>query len=376
MLSKEEQIFSQIEKAKNILLVFNKNWEEDAVSSALALALVLKKMGKKVKVLADKKNKHSACSFLPMYKKIENVLDIQNKFIISLSTKNAKIKQVKYENKKDKVEFIIESEKGDFSKEDVKAFNSADLYDLIITLASPDLESLGEIYDRNTKFFYETPIINIDFHSENEKYGQINYIDLLSVSCTDVLFNLIKKYKENLVDEEVATCLLTGVITRTKNFKTNNLTPNSLANSSEMIRLGARRDEILDNFYRSKSFGVLKLWGRVLARLDSSRDDKILWSVLSKMDFEKTNTTEKDVAEVIDELIVNIPRAELVIIFYEINSSSKALLYATKNIDLFQVLQKWNYKKFGKDMATVLFDKPILEIKDDFLKEIFESVKL
>ena len=81
-----------------------------------------------------------------------------------------------------------------------------------------------------------------------------------------ILFNLITDYSRDLVDEDIATCLLAGLIAKTKSFKTQNITPQSLAISSQLLAMGAKREEIVNKLYRSRSLNVLKLWGRVLAR--------------------------------------------------------------------------------------------------------------
>ncbi|MDP2766655.1 MAG: hypothetical protein Q8O41_04270, partial [Candidatus Methanoperedens sp.] len=64
-----------------------------------------------------------------------------------------------------------------FTEDDISSRSSGFKYDLIIALDTADLESLGQIYDNDTEFFYKTPIINIDHHSENEEFGQINFIE-------------------------------------------------------------------------------------------------------------------------------------------------------------------------------------------------------
>lgn len=52
MLTLEQQIFRQIEKSGKILISFAADWNGDAVASALALSLFLKKLGKEVEIAA------------------------------------------------------------------------------------------------------------------------------------------------------------------------------------------------------------------------------------------------------------------------------------------------------------------------------------
>jgi len=374
MLNEDQQIFEQIKKAENILITFRKTWDGDAVASALALFLFLKKIDKKVEIAAEKFDHGVLFSFLPSYNEIKEKVENLRQFIISLDISNIKVSQIKYQVKDNSLNFIVSPEDGFFNNEDISSRSSGFKYDLIIVLDSSDLESLGKIYDNDTEFFYQTTIINIDHHSGNEEFGQINLVDLNAVSTTEILFSIFKKYSRDAIDENIATCLLAGMISETKSFKTPNVSPSALMAASELISMGARREEIVNYLYRSRPMDALKLWGRVLARLSSELDERLVWSNLSYADFTKTNTTENDLNEVIDELIVNMPKVKIIIITYEAMENekliSKAIVYSVKNIDALNLVKEYN--PIGtKKLARLKTDKPreILE------KEVIGSVK-
>ncbi len=339
MLNATQQFFKQLEKSNNILVVFANDWNGDAVSSALALALLGQRMEKNIEVAAspDWKNrqteKNSLWSFLPSFEKIGNKIENLRKFIVSLNIKNAKVSQIKYLVENDSLNFIISPAEGWFSKEDISSSESGFKYDLVITINCQDLESLGEIYYQNIEFFYQTTIINIDHQAENEEYGQINISDLNSVSTSEIILELFKE-KEELINEDIATCLLLGIIAKTKNFKTTNLTPKTLANTSKLIGLGARREEIINRLYRSRDFKVLKLWGKVLNNIHSEDGSLLVHSSLNQKDFLETGTDSSCLSEIIDELIANLPEAKIIIIFTEENQEkTRVLIHAQKGIN-------------------------------------------
>jgi len=382
MLTQEQQIFEQINKASNILITFKKTWNGDAVASALALFLFLKKMGKTVDVVAEKFSLDKLYSFLPGYAEIKNELNSLRKFIISLDTTNAKVSQIKYKQEENKLNFIVSPEAGFFTSSDISCGASGFKHDLIITVDTPDLESLGKVYDNDTEFFYQTPIINIDHNSTNEEYGQINFIELTAVSTSEIIFSLFESFSRDLLDEDIATCLLTGMIAETKSFKTNNITPRSLLTASQLMSSGARREDIVNHLYRSKSINVLKLWGRVLARLSSGLDNTLVWSTLSAADFIKTNSTEKDLTDVIDELIVSIPQAKIITIIYEGETAgaepnqtknTNLLLYTMKNIDALALLKEWS--PIGtKSLSRAVVNLPIAEAEQTVISAIQEKL--
>ncbi|MFH1233683.1 MAG: DHH family phosphoesterase [Patescibacteria group bacterium] len=378
MLTQEQQIFEQIKKAGNILITFKKTWSGDSIASALALFLFLKKLNKDINIVAEQFGQNNLYSFLPAYSEIKNNLDNLRKFIISLDITNTKVSQIKYQQEENKLNFIISPKDGFFTPDDIESRSSGFKYNLIIVVDSPDLESLGKIYDNDTEFFYQAPIINIDHKSTNESFGQINLIELTAVSTSEILFSLFESFSRDLIDEDIATCLLTGIIAETKSFKTPNITPHALLTASQLISMGARREEIVNQLYRSRSLNVLKLWGRVLARLSSTLDNKLVWSTLSYSDFTKTGCEEKDLVDVIDELIINIPQAKIIVIIYEqpiagAESQTNILVYSIKNIDSLDLLKE--FKPSGaKSMAKAKTDLPLAEAEKTIIKTIEEKL--
>lgn len=378
MLSQEQQVFDQINKAATILVTFSRSSGGEAVASALATYLFLKKMGKKVELVAEADGGEKQLSFLPSRSEIKHKLDNLRKFIISLDIRHTKVGQIQYKVEAETLDFIVSPLDGFFTKEDITSKSSGFKYDLIISVSTRDLESLGQIYDRDTEFFYETTVINIDCQASNESYGQINVVDLNTVATSEILFNLFASYDRTLIDEDIATCLLAGMIVATKSFKTNNISPAALSTASQLISMGARREEIVNHLYRSRSLNLLKIWGIVLARLSSSEDSKVISSVIYADDFLKTKTETKDLYEVIDELIVNIPQAKIIALIYEIAADGQktveALVYGVKNLDVISLVTEFN-PTGHKALAKIKSSKPIKEFEKELSSLLAEKVK-
>ncbi len=404
-----QQFFNLIEKSKNILISFPIDWSGDAISASLALFLFLKKIGKNVEIGAEHmKNTNNfkipttSFKFLPAFSEIKDSLENLMKFIVSVDLKNAKVSQIKYVIENNKLNFIISPKDGFFTENDLSSNLGGFKYDLIITLDSCNLESLGKIYDNNIDFFYKTPIINIDQSPENEEFGQLNIIDLKAVAVAEIIFNLLFNYNKKLIDEDIATCLLTGIIFRTKSFKTSNITPRVLATTSKLIELGARREEIVSNLYRSRSLSTLKLWGRVLNNLSTTEDNNIIWTTLFKNDFQISKSSEENLQDVIDELIISIPTAKVIVVFYSLNEISvldeqymvsddkqdfndktivihnsfdkifktNVSVCSVKNIDALELIK--NLKPEGtKKIAQASINRPLKEVE----KEVISSIK-
>jgi phosphoesterase RecJ-like protein len=371
MLNPEQQIFKQIEKSKNILIIFPADREGDALASALALFLFLKKQDYSVDIVGQGLNetKH-IFSFLPSYSQIKSELINLRRFIVSVEIGQAKVNQIKYQVENNVLNFIISPSEGWFKPEDVSARAGEFKYDLIITIGTGDLESLGKLYDQNIEFFYKTPIINIDHKATNEEFGQINFVDLNAVAISEILYYLLKNYKPEFINEDIATCLLAGIIQKTKNFKTSNLTPRTLLTTSQLISGGANREDIVTHLYRSRDLNTLKLWGRVLNNLRSEKNEELIWSKLRLKDFSETNSSIDSLNDIIDELIMNVPGAKLVAIFCENKlAETKIIIYSLKNINALEILNKYAPQGTAK-MAFAIIAKDIETVSADLIPEI------
>ncbi len=370
MLNENQQIFEQIEKAKKILIVFKQNASGDAISAALSLRLFLKKIDKQAEIASQGFQPPQSFSFLPGIKEIKNSINIEKKFIISLNTEKTPAREISYQVKDGSLEFIITPKDGQFSPNDITSKENKGDYDLIITTAAPDLESLGEIYEKNTKLFFNTPIINIDRHPHNEEYGQINKIKITAVSTTEIIFEMLKNYKPDLIEEDIANCLLTGIIAESKSFKIGSLTPNSLMIASELVKLGANRETIVRHLYQSRDLNTLKLWGRVLAKLKSDLEGKLIWSSLNKVDFEKTNSNDDGLEDVIEELIINIPEAEIIALFINgQNEKTKVKLFSTRNINALALMKDFN-PSGSKNHAFFELNIPLSETEEKIIEHL------
>lgn len=333
-LSSKQQIFELIKKSKNILLITRSDFNEDSIGSLLALGLVLEKMGGHEIDMVCSAPISSTLSFLPKVDNLGNSVDGSKNFVITLDTSKAKVAQFSYDFDEDgnKLNIYITPEKGNYDSSNVMTKPSGFKYDLIISIDCPDLEKIGKLYEENTELFYETPIINIDNSSCNEQYGEVNLVDVTACSVSEVIYALLESLGEKLIDEDIANCLLTGIISSTKSFQTAATTPKSFTIAAQLIALGADQQKIIKSIYKNKSLATLKLWGRALARVKFDQEKKIAWTLVNYQDFEKTGAKEEnDLLGVEEEIAMSVNLAEMVIIFYEFKQGHvKAVLKTNK----------------------------------------------
>ena len=373
-LNEVQQITEAIKKSHHILITFRKDFTTDAVASALALYLILKKQDKLVDIICSDFILPDNLKFLPQTNNIKNNFSSLQKFVINVDTSKNKIDEFSYDLEKDKLKIYITPKAGAFKKEDLKAESSEYKYDLIITLDTPDLESLGMIYQNFTEFFYNTTIINIDHNPENEHYGQINFTNMNAVATAEILFGLIDDINKNLIDSDVATCLMAGLISKTRSFKTNNVTPKTLDIASKLLSAEADRESIIKSLYRSRHLSTLNLWGRVLARLKSHNNNKLIWSLLTENDFVEAGANQNDLPDVIDELISFVPGVEVAILIYQFNGKNCVIIYTLKNNNALYLVSSFN-PEGSKNLARFCLEgKTLLEAEQEIINKVKERL--
>ncbi len=371
-LNTNQQIFELVKNSQKILVVFKKNFSSDALASSLAIFLLLQKLEKQADIICQDFVIPQNYTFLPEINKVKPEIQGLKRFIISLEIKDNRIKDFSYDIKKDKLNIYLTPEKGTIDEEKINFKSGNYKYDLIITIDTDDLESLGQLYEQNTDFFYNTPIVNIDHNPENEQYGQINLVELTKTSIAEIIFDLIEDYDIKLLDSKIATCLLTGMIAKTKSFRSTNVTPRALNIASQLILNGAERDLIIQHLYRTKSINTLKLWGKVLARLKNDPQYKMAWSYLQQKDFIELSLQNPNLTEVIEELITTASEAEIILLFFENQKKTiSALLYTSRNYDSLYLAK--SFKPAGnKRLAEFELDKTDMVGAG---KEVIESIK-
>jgi len=377
MLSIEEQFEEQIKKAKSVLIVAHKGREN--LANGLALFLFLKKIGKEAELISDREAAVSEkISFLPAFGQMKNKADGLQKFVISLNTEKTKVEQIKYLKNEDRLDFVITPKGGFFSQSDISSKAGEFKHDLAIALGAEDLRSLGAIYAENPEFFYRVPVINIDNRAENEEFGKINIVNLAAASVAEIVFGLLKRINRELIDDDIATCLLAGLVIGTKNFTVPTVAPFTLERAADLISLGARRDEITNRLYRSKNLKTLKLWGRMLARLSDSLDGALVWSLISLADLEKTGAEFSDLEEIIEELISGVPNAGIFALFFEREISGKviteAIIRSLKRINLLEVLRDFSPAGEERNIRFVL-EKNLKETSEIVIKALEGRIK-
>lgn len=258
-----KEIIKLINEKSSFLITSHQSPDGDAIGSQLALAKLLRGLGKNVEII-NVDSPPKIYSFLP---------GVQDIIVSNVVNRN-------YE-----VTFIVDC--GDI---------------LRTNLFEGRREQLGII-------------VNIDHHLSNSCFGDINWVNKEVSSTAELVLEIAKGLKSE-IDLDIAENLYTAIFTDTGSFQYSNTTPKTFRIASDLLKVGVNPHKISEKVYGVNPFSKLKLLGLTLVDMEKSDDGLVSWMTIPKEYFDKTKATIEDT-----EGFINYPRSidgvELAILFKE-----------------------------------------------------------
>jgi len=312
-----QQIADHINRSRKILLALPLHVTVDRLCSAYAFSRILQKLGKET-TIASAARAIPHTDFLPDMPAVVQALNTGQSLVINVSTARTQLDELSYQTEAGRVQvFLKAKDAGQFTPEDVTVGAAAENFDLIIVLGAQTLEDLGDLYLQNTDLFFNTPKINLDIDAGNDYFGTINLVDVTASATSEVVTQIIASLEAAVTDENVATSLLGGIIANTHSFQDAVTTPKTLNTASSLIAQGARQQDIIQSLYKTKDFSLLKLWGRALARIRTVADSSLLYSILTRSDFERAGEDNDRLTLVLREMLENVGGFQVVALLGE-----------------------------------------------------------
>lgn len=262
-------IKTAIKKFDRFLISAHINPEGDSIGSQIAVASLLKRLGKNVAILNEGPVPH----ILQFMKGTEEIL-----------------------------------------KEMPASFD----FEAAIVLDCPDLTRMGNVAGHITK---GKTVINIDHHVSNENFGRYNWVDTGRSSVGEMVFELFKAFKLK-VDYDDAVAMYVAIMTDTGSFKYTNTTARTHRVTAELIEAGVRPYDIYGRIYETSSLQDTSLLGEALQTLKVSDDGKIAWLWVTKEMLKKTKASLEGTEGIIN-FARSIEGSEIAILFRETGTENR-----------------------------------------------------
>jgi phosphoesterase RecJ-like protein len=160
-----------------------------------------------------------------------------------------------------------------------------------IVLDCGDLARVGRAAHRIGRM---ATVLNIDHHVSNNGFGTHCLIDSQACATAEIVYRLIRELGVP-IDQAMATCLYTGILTDTGSFRFSNTNAAAFAISQELINAGVNPYEVAQRVFGSYSLGRIKLLNLALNSIEISPNGKLSLMTVTRSMLEETRTQQEDV---------------------------------------------------------------------------------
>jgi phosphoesterase RecJ-like protein len=197
-------------------------------------------------------------------------------------------------------------------------------YDLLVVSDCGTLDRIGSVAARHPELFARLPRIVIDHHASNGATGLLDWIEPGAAATCEMVTLLAARLGVPLDEGNgaLATQLMAGIVMDTATFAHPNATPRTLVTSAALVEAGAPLSDISRRLYRSKPEAQIRLFGRILDRIASTANGRIVHSWLTDADLEATGAMAPQSEGIID-LLAQADEAEVAILFKEAGEGTR-----------------------------------------------------
>lgn len=239
----QQQIVNTIKTTSNILVTVSTDPTVDELSAALGLTLLLDKLDKRATAIFSG-NMPPAISFLEPDKTFENTPDSLRDFIIALNKEKAD--HLRYKVDGDVVKIFITPYKTTLSQADLE-FSQGDYnVELIIALGVKDQDHLDKALDAHGKILHDAKVMTMVVGADGSSLGSVNWQEKEASSLCEMIGMIADnlKEKDSLFDEQIATALLTGIVSATDRFSNDHTTSRVMTMAAQLMAAGANQQLI------------------------------------------------------------------------------------------------------------------------------------
>ena len=240
--SAKQQIVEKIKNSTNILVTVNTSPTVDELTAALGLTMILNKLKKHATAVVSG-NIPPAIEFLDPSKTFENTVDSLRDFIIALDKEKAD--HLRYKVDGDVVKIFITPYRTTITNEDLD-FSQGDYnVELVLALNVKNRDNLDKALAAHGRILHDATVATIS-SSEESKLGSIDWRDDSVSSLSEMLVALSEALKGSkpILDEQIATAFLTGIVASTDRFSNDRTSSRVMTMAAQLMAAGANQQLI------------------------------------------------------------------------------------------------------------------------------------
>jgi hypothetical protein len=237
MDSHKQEIVEKLQAANNILVTVNSNPSVDQLAACIGLTLLLNKLYKHATAVFSGETP-STIEFLKPEDTLEKTTDSLRDFIIALDKSKADKLRYKVEDKV--VKIFITPYRTSLSGDDLN-FSQGDFnIDVVVALGVHEQSELDQAITAHGRILHDAAVACINNTPAGE-LGTINWQNTEASSLSELVVDLSKALDKSLMDEQIATALLAGIVAETDRFRNEKTTATTMTLSAELMKAGANQ---------------------------------------------------------------------------------------------------------------------------------------
>lgn len=252
----KQQIIEKIKSSTNILVTVSRDPSVDDLSAALGLTALLNRLGKHATAIFSGAIP-PAITFLDPEKTFEDSADSLRDFIIALNKEKAD--HLRYKVDGDVVKIFITPYRTTITGDDLE-FSQGDYnVELVLALGVSNQQSLDTALEAHGRILHDATVANIDAGGQASQLGSIDWRDENASSLSEMIVAISEAFKTDkpLIDEQIATALLTGIVAATDRFSNPKTTAKVMTMAAQLMAAGADQQLIAAKLEESNEIGTM-----------------------------------------------------------------------------------------------------------------------
>lgn len=252
--SARQQIVESIKSNSNILVTVSTNPTVDELSAALGLTILLNNLDKRATAVVSGAIP-PAITFLDPNKTFESTVDSLRDFIIALDKEKAD--HLRYKVDGDVVKIFITPYRTTLSEKDLD-FSQGDYnVELVLALGVKDQDHLDAALAAHGRILHDATVATISAGADPSSLGSIDWRDAAASSLCEMLVSLTEALKEDkpVLDEQIATAFLTGIVSATDRFSNERTSSRVMTMAAQLMAAGANQQLIAAKLQEAHDIG-------------------------------------------------------------------------------------------------------------------------
>ena len=234
----KQQVIDKIKKSVNILVTVSKDPTVDDLAAAIGLTAMLNNIGKNATAIFSGAIP-PAITFLEPDKVFEGTVDSLRDFIIALDKEKAD--HLRYKLDGDVVKIFITPYKTTISEADLQ-FSQGDFnVELVLALGITNKENLDDAIASHGQIVKDITVATLTAGEQASDLGEIIWHENEASSLSELVVSLADSLKtdKQLLDKQISTALLTGIVFATDRFSNVRTTARVMTMAAQLMGAGA-----------------------------------------------------------------------------------------------------------------------------------------